>query len=106
MDTQALLLNPNRRIERSRSADQQLLFNFSDFGEAAAAKANISRKIDEAAARETASRSIFAQNVIKAQDIAEDLRTVDEAIGNMQAVEQFVTAALAYNFGLFPCRFG
>ncbi|MEI7899633.1 MAG: SNF2-related protein [bacterium] len=102
--TQALLLNPDRRIERRRGADQQLLFDFTDFGEAAAAKANVTRKIDEAAARETASRSIFAQNAIKAQDIAEDLRTVDEAIGNVQAVESFVTSALADLFGVQVTR--
>jgi superfamily II DNA or RNA helicase len=102
--TQALLLNPDRRIERRRGADQQLFFDFTDFGEAAAAKATITRKIDEAAARETASRSIFAQNAIKAQDIAEDLRAVDEAIGNVQAVESFVTTALAGLFGVQVTR--
>ena len=102
--TQALLLNPDRRIARRRGADQQMLFDFTDFGEAAAAKANITRKIDEAAARETASRSIFAQNAIKAQDIAEDLRAVDEAIGNVQAVEAFVTSALADLFGVQVTR--
>ncbi len=102
--TQALLLNPDRRIARRRGADQQMLFDFTDFGEAAAAKANITRKIDEAAARETASRSIFAQNAIKAQDIAEDLRAVDEAIGNVQAVESFVTSALADLFGVQVTR--
>jgi superfamily II DNA or RNA helicase len=98
--TQALLLNPDRRIKSSRDSDQQLLFDLSEFSEAATAKANVTRKIDEAAARETASRSIFAQNAIKAQDIAEDLRTVDEAIGNVQAVESFVTSALASLFGV------
>ena len=102
--TQALLLNPDRRIARRRGADQQMLFDFTDFGEAAAAKATITRKIDEAAARETASRSIFAQNAIKAQDIAEDLRAVDEAIGNVQAVEAFVTSALADLFGVQVTR--
>lgn len=98
--TQALLLNPDRRIERKRGAQQQMLFTYDDFGEAAAAKANVTRKIDEAAEREKASRSIFAQNAIKAQDIEEDLRTADEAIGNVKAVEEFVTSALANIFGV------
>jgi superfamily II DNA or RNA helicase len=98
--TQALLLNPERRIERKRDARQQLLFDFSEFEEAAAAKANVTRKLDEAAEREKASRSIFAQNAIKAHEIEEDLRAVDEAIGNPKAVEDFVTSALANIFGV------
>jgi len=98
--TQALLLNPDRRIEKRRDAQQQVLFDFSEFGEAAAAKANVTRKVDEAAEREKTSRSIFAQNAIKAQEIEEDLRAVDEAIGNPKAVEDFVTAALAGLFGV------
>jgi superfamily II DNA or RNA helicase len=98
--TQALLLNPDRRIEKRRGAQQQVLFDYTEFDEAAAAKANVTRKIDEAAEREKASRGIFAQNAIKAQDIAEDLRAVDEAIGNVKAVEDFVTSALASLFGV------
>ena len=50
--------------------------------------------VDEAAEREKASRSIFAQNAIKAQDIEDDLRDVDEAIGDLRAVEDFVIATL------------
>jgi superfamily II DNA or RNA helicase len=98
--TQALLLNPDRRIEKKRGAQQQMIFDFSDFGEAAAAKANVTRKVDEAAEREKTSRSIFAQNVIKAHEIEEDLRSVDEAIGDPSAVKEFVTAALANIFGV------
>jgi superfamily II DNA or RNA helicase len=98
--TQALLLNPDRRIEGKRRANEPTLFDFPEFPEAAAAKANVTRKIDEAAEREKTSRSIFAQNAIKAQDIAEDLKVVDEAIGNPRAVEDFVTAALAGLFGV------
>lgn len=91
--TQALLLNPDRRIETS-GAPQQLTFNFGDFHEAASAKSQVTRKLDEAAAREKASRSIFAQNAIKAQEIEADLAEVDEAIGDPRVVEQFVTATL------------
>lgn len=98
--TQSLLLNPDRRIEKKRIANQPMLFDFPEFPEAAAAKANVTRKIDEAAEREKASRSIFAQNAIKAHEIAEDLKVVDEAIGNPKAVEEFVTATLAGLFGV------
>lgn len=91
--TQALLLNPDRQIARKRNK-HQIEFDFGDFGEAAAAKASITRKIDEAAEREKASRGIFAQNAIKAQEIEADLREMDEAIGDPKAVEDFVTTAL------------
>jgi superfamily II DNA or RNA helicase len=97
--TQALLLNPNRQIERKRN-QQQIEFDFGDFEEAAAAKVKVTRKVDEAAEREKVSRSIFAQNVIKAQEIEADLREVDEAIGDPKAVEEFVTSALNNLFGV------
>ncbi len=98
--TQALLLNPTRRIQTRHTPRQGTLFDFSDFGEAAEAKENITRKIDEAAEREKVSRSIFAQNAIKAQEIEEDLRAVDEAIGDPNAVKDFVTGALGDLFGV------
>ena len=98
--TQALLLNPDRHIQSKRIAQEPTLFDFSGFSEAAQAKANVSRQIDEAAAREKASRSIFAQNAIHAQEIAQDLRSVDEAIGNVKAVEDFVTQTLAHLLGV------
>ena len=61
---------------------------------------NVTRKIDEAAEREKASRSIFAQNAIKAPEIEEDLRAVDEAIGDPGVVKDFVTTALPALFGV------
>lgn len=97
--TQALLLNPDRHIARKRD-NQQMTFDFSQFDEAAAAKASITRKVDEAAEREKASRSIFAQNAIKAEHIEADLREVDAAIGDPGAVEEFVVAALNNLFGV------
>jgi hypothetical protein len=91
--TQALLLNPERKITRNRDKNQ-IEFSFNEFDEAARSKAKVTRKVDEAAEREKLSRSIFAQNAIKAEEIEADLREVDEAIGDPQAVEEFVTAAL------------
>ena len=108
--TQSLLLNPDRRIQTRQTAQQGMLFDFSDFGEAADAKRTITRKIDEAAEREKASRSIFAQNAIKASEIEEDLQAVDEAIGDPGAVKDFVTGALTGVFGVQvtaeKCGFG
>ncbi len=98
--TQALLLNPDRRIETRRDDKQGILFDYGDFHEAAEAKEKVTRQIDEAAEREKVSRSIFAQNAIKAQDIEQDLHIVDEAIGDPCAVEEFVTGALAGVFGV------
>ncbi|MFO1419823.1 MAG: helicase-related protein [Candidatus Competibacteraceae bacterium] len=98
--TQALLLDPKRRIEKTRIGRHQIAFTFDEFDEAAAAKVTVTRKVDEAAAREKASRGIFAQHAIKAQEIEADLREVDEAIGDPHAVEAFVTATLGNLFGV------
>jgi hypothetical protein len=57
-------------------------------------KLKASKAIDEAAEREKASRSIFAQNAIHAQEIEADLKEVDEAIGDPDTVEHFVTSAV------------
>jgi superfamily II DNA or RNA helicase len=102
--TQALLLNPDRQITTKRIDKRQIAFDFGDFDEASAAKANVTRKLDEAAEREKVSRSIFAQNAIKAQDIEADLREVDEAIGDPRAVEDFVTSSLNNLFGVQVAR--
>jgi len=61
--TQALLLNPNRRIEKRRDDKQQLLFDFSNFDEAATAKAAVTRKIDEAAERENLERERYVESL-------------------------------------------
>jgi len=100
--THALLLNPDRQIQKRAQPgpEQMVLYDYTDFDEAAKAKENITRKIDEAAEREKISRSIFAQNAIKAGEIEEDLRAVDEAIGDPHAVEAFVTGALSSLLGV------
>ena len=90
---QALLLNPNRKI-RTKKQDDHLEFSFEEFDEAKQAKLKISTKLAEAEKREVASRSIFAQNTIKANDIEADLKQVDEAIGDPDAVRDFVVATL------------
>ncbi|MBZ0264213.1 DEAD/DEAH box helicase [bacterium] len=97
--TQSLLLNPEREIERKRTA-LQIQLDFGEDEQTKKAKANITRMVDEAAEREKTSRSIFAQNAIKAHEIEEDLRAVDEAIGDPNAVEEFVTSTLNNVFGV------
>lgn len=79
---------------------RQIKFNFDEFDEAAKSKAAVTHKVEEAAKREQASRSIFAQNAIKAEEIETDLKEVDEAIGDPRAVETFVVAALTDILGV------
>jgi len=58
------------------------------------------REIDAAAEREKISRNVFAQHAIKANEIEEDLRLADEAIGNPEDVEAFVTKSLTNLLGV------
>jgi superfamily II DNA or RNA helicase len=97
--TQALLLNPDRKIA-VRQGPKQSEFDFSDCDEAKTAEIRVSRKIQEAAEREKISRGIFAQNAIQAAEIEQDLKTVDEAIGDPHAVERFVVGVLQNLLGV------
>jgi superfamily II DNA or RNA helicase len=90
----ALLLNPDRKV-RIKKRDEHPEFDFEEFDEAKQAKLKISQKLAEAEEREKTSRSIFAQNAIKAQEIEADLKEVDESIGDPKAVRDFVLSALA-----------
>jgi superfamily II DNA or RNA helicase len=84
----AVLLNPEKV---QRSIQMSL-----DFGEDSVIKEKelkATKAIEEAAQREKRTRSIFAQNAIKAQEIEEDLKDIDEAIGNPKAVESFFKQA-------------
>lgn len=86
---QAVLLSRGKKVE---SIQQSL-----DFGELDAVKKaelEVSHAIKKAADRETASRSIFAQHSIKAEEIENDLKESDEAIGNPKTVESYVVDAL------------
>jgi hypothetical protein len=85
---------PIAALRRSAGEGSRWSFDYDSFDEAAAAKNRVTRKVDEAARREIASRSIFAQYTIKANEIEEDLRAVDEAIGDPKAVQDFVTSTL------------
>jgi superfamily II DNA or RNA helicase len=54
------------------------------------------KSIDVQAERERVSRSIFAHNSIKAEKVEDDLKEVDEAIGDVPAVQNFVTEAIRF----------
>jgi hypothetical protein len=57
---------------------------------------DLHQKMDIMVEREKLSRSIFAHNSIKAEKVEEDLKEVDEAIGDVPAVEHFVTEAIRF----------
>jgi len=86
----AVLLNP-KRIQKSF----QTTLDFGDDEVLKEKELAAEHAIKEAAEREKRSRTIFAQNAIKPEDIEADLRDVDEAIGNMLAVEEFFKQAMS-----------
>lgn len=88
--TTAILLKP---VLKTTSVQQGTLF---DLEEVVDAKARVHKALEAAKEREKAHRSIFAQHSIKAQEIEADLKEIDQAIGNVQAVERFVTQALRF----------
>jgi superfamily II DNA or RNA helicase len=86
---QALLLHSDKRIHAR--ATNQLELSLDDFTEARDAELRITHKIEDAAKRESATRNIFAHHSIKAEEVEKDLREADAAIGDVAAVERFVT---------------
>jgi superfamily II DNA or RNA helicase len=95
----ALLFNPDRTV-KAISDKNQLKLGFDDFAEAREAELRITHKIEEAAKREDATRSLFAQHSIKAEELEADLHEADAAIGDVAAVERFVTGTLAELLGV------
>ena len=89
--TNAILLKPSVSIK-------QVSYQLSLFEaeEIEAEKNKVAQAFDEAQKREVASRSIFAQNAIKENEIEDDLKEMDEAIGDVKAVEQFVVESLRF----------
>jgi len=89
--TNAILLKPNVAIKQV--SNQLSLFEAEEIEEE---KNKVAKAFDEAEKREMASRSIFAQNAIKAHEIEGDLKEVDEAIGDVKTVEQFIVDSLRF----------
>lgn len=89
--TNAILLKPSVSVKQ---VTHQL--SMFEAEEIEAEKNRVAKEFEEAEKRETASRSIFAQNAIKANEIEADLREVDEAIGDIKAVEHFVLDSLRF----------
>lgn len=89
--TNAILLKPSVSIKQVST--QLSMFEAEEIE---AEKIRVADSFDKAAEREKVSRSIFAQNAIKANEIEADLKEVDDAIGDVKAVELFVTDALQF----------
>ncbi len=89
--TQSLLLNDAYHPAREPS---QVEFGFVEEARTKALDADITDQFNRSEELAKATRSIFAQHSIKAQEIEKDLADTDEAIGNPQAVEIFVVETL------------
>ena len=89
---QAVLFSPGRAKDHDVN---QLMLDLDAADETRDIKLKVSQKIEEAERREKLSRSIFAQHGIKADELEKDLHEADEFIGDPQAVQEFVTLALA-----------
>lgn len=92
---QAVLLSAPTQAKSS-----QLTLQFTNADDVQEKELIATKAIEAAAARETASRNIFAQHAIKDQEIEQDLQQSDEAIGNPKAVETFVTDTLNHLLGV------
>ena len=93
------VISDSQAAAKRRNA-KQLTFDFGEIDEVRQKELIATKAIEEAANRETASRNIFAQHAIKANEIEADLKQADEAIGNPEAVEAFVTEALLNVLGV------
>jgi hypothetical protein len=89
--TKAILLKPSVKIKQVST--QLSMFEALEI-EAQQKKAKLA--FDAAAEREKVSRSIFAQNAIKANEIEQDLKEMDDAIGDVKAVESFFIDSLRF----------
>lgn len=89
--TNAILLKPSVSIKQV--SHQLSLFEAEEIE---AEKNKVAQAFDEAKKREVASRSIFAQNTIKENEIEADLKEMDDAIGDVKAVALFVVESLRF----------
>ncbi len=91
MDTvlHSVLLNPAQTQKTL-----QLGLDFIETDPIRQGEVKATKAYDEAVEREKASRSIFAQHAIKAQEIETDLKQADQSIGSPKDVETFVVSCI------------
>jgi len=87
----AVLLNPH-----GVTVDSQMKLDFGESEIIAEKEREVTHAYAEAEKKEIASRNIFRQNAIKPNEIEDDLKEIDEAIGDVAAVEMFVTGAMQF----------
>ena len=100
LDAIATALLESKTLEPEPTQEQLSLLPESAKSVAEQKKSEVTQLLDKAVNREKQSRTIFAQNAIKAEEIEVDLKSVDEAIGNPKDVEKFVVNSLTEIFGV------
>ncbi len=88
----AVLVKPSVAVK----AMNQMVMDFGDLPVVREKKKAVEDAYEGAIAREKTARSIFAQFAIKAEEIEKDLKEMDEAIGDVKAVESFFVTAMRY----------
>jgi len=96
---QAVLM---RNAQIKQTPEQLSLFEEEEI---TASKENVQKLLQKSADREKVSRSIFAQHSIKASELENDLKEIDEAIGDTKVVESFVLQCLSF-IGIQANKFG
>tara|TARA_R100000027_G_scaffold64353_1_gene57749 strand:+ start:9121 stop:12000 length:2880 start_codon:yes stop_codon:yes gene_type:complete len=96
--TQSLLLENHNKVN-FRKTDRQMQINFEEFDTAKKIDLEVSDKFKRSEENVKASRSIFTQHGIKAEEIEPDLKENDLAIGNPEAVRNFIIEALTSLYG-------
>lgn len=95
--TQSLLLSDSYRPEKDTAQEE---FSFMEEARTKELDGQITDQFNRAEELAKATRSIFAQHSIKAQEIEKDLADTDEAIGNPDAVETFIVQTLRELMGV------
>jgi len=91
---QAILAEAGKKREKSGQLE---LFGLE---ERVRCEAELDRLVTVAERKESALRTIFAQQSIKAQELEEDLALVDAAVGRPETVWRFVQSALGELYGV------
>ena len=91
--TRSLLLDTSRKVSATKR-DVQLEIEFENHPEADKIDIEVTDKFKRSSEFLKASRSVFTQHGIKAEEIEQDLKDNDEAIGTVEHVETFVLDAL------------
>ncbi|MEQ8808228.1 MAG: helicase-related protein, partial [Imperialibacter sp.] len=87
-----ILLDPAQALAKAN----QLTMDFGDMGTLNEAQSKISNELELAKEKANKLRTIFAQESMSADHIIEELKVVDEAIGDMSAVEAMVSQGVAH----------